>query len=292
MAKQWNKRKIAMVTGAAGGIGQACARLLGHDHRLVLSDITAEGLETFGDQLRGDGYEIVACITGDLSHPGIADDLKQAACSNGELTCVVHTAGLSPALADWRAIIMTNLVATEHLLRAVEHDQSAGLTAVLIASMAGHLAPSAPEFDDLFADLLRPDLLQALAGPISRSASDDSEHARARTAYAQSKRAVLKMAERRAAPWGVWGGRIVSVSPGITATPMGRKEAEDNPYALHTLRSTPAGRWGSPLDVAGAVNFLVSEHASFITGTDIRVDGGVTPVLANRQGLEFLPKGR
>jgi len=183
---------------------------------------------------------------------------------------------------------MTNLVATEHLLRAAEGGRDEGLATVLIASMAGHLAPRVQEIDELMADPLRPDLLRLLARPIGQSASADSDHAWARVAYAQSKRAVIKMAEGRAASWGSWGGRVASVSPGIIATPMGRKEVEGNPYAQHTLDATPAGRWGVPVDIANAVEFLVSERASFITGADIRVDGGVTPVLANRQGLEFL----
>ena len=292
MADMQGADKIALVTGALGGIGQACVCLLARDHRLVLSDIAAEGLNAFSAQLRGEGVEVGACIAGDLSRPDFADDLTDKARSLGPLSCVVHTAGLSPALADWQAIIMTNLVATERLLRAVERGREGGLAAVLIASMAGHLAPAVPELDELLADPLRPELLVALAPAIGRLVSADDDHAWARIAYAQSKRAVIKMAEGRAASWGAWKGRILSVSPGIIATPMGRKEVEENPYAQHTLDATPAGRWGSPADIAYAVEFLASERASFMTGSDIRVDGGVTPVLRSRQGLEFLPSDR
>ena len=292
MADMRGAPKIALVTGAVGGIGQACVRLLARDHRLVLGDIAAEPLEAFSSQLRAEGVDVGMCVAGDLSRPGVADDLTDKARSLGSLSCVVHTAGLSPALGDWRAIIMTNLVATERLLRTIERGRDEGVAAVLIASMAGHLAPAAPEVDELLADPLRSELLAALGPAIGQLASADNDHAWARIAYAQSKRAVIKMAERRAAPWGAWKGRILSVSPGIIATPMGRKEVEGNAYARHTLDSTPAGRWGSPADIAYAVEFLVSERASFMTGSDIRVDGGVTPVLRSRQGLEFLPSDR
>lgn len=292
MADMQGAHKIALVTGASGGIGQACVRLLARDHRLALGDLAPEGLNAFGAQLHGEGVEVGACIAGDLSHPGVADDLTEAARSLGSLSCVVHTAGLSPALGDWQAIIMANLVATERLLRTVERGREEGVAAVLIASMAGHLAPAVPELDELLADPLRPDLLVALAPLIGQLASTDDDHARARVAYAQSKRAVIKMAERRAASWGAWKGRILTVSPGIIGTPMGRKEVEGNRYARHTLDSTPAGRWGAPADIAYAVEFLVSERASFMTGSDIRVDGGVTPVLRSQQGLEFLPSDR
>ena len=61
---------------------------------------------------------------------------------------------------------------------------------------------------------------------------------------------------------------------------MGRKEAENNPAALRVVEATPVGRWGSVLDIASAVEFLISDQAGFITGCDLRIDGGVTPLLA------------
>ncbi|MDE0987610.1 MAG: SDR family oxidoreductase [Pseudomonadales bacterium] len=73
--------------------------------------------------------------------------------------------------------------------------------------------------------------------------------------------------------------RIVSISPGTIYTPMGRAEHDSNPAAAAVVQATPVGRWGSPNDIAAACEFLVSDQASFITGTDLRVDGGVTPAL-------------
>jgi NAD(P)-dependent dehydrogenase (short-subunit alcohol dehydrogenase family) len=143
--------------------------------------------------------------------------------------------------------------------------------------------------DAVAAEPLNETLLTVMHGPLSRLTGSDDSHALARSAYAQSKRAVLRLTQQRAAAWGKWGGRIVSVSPGIISTPMGHKEVDGNPYARYTLDSTPVGRWGSPLDIANAVDFLASDFATFITGCDLRIDGGVTTVLANRQGIDFLP---
>jgi NAD(P)-dependent dehydrogenase (short-subunit alcohol dehydrogenase family) len=288
-AMQSQRPKIAVVTGGLGGIGQACARLLGRRYKLVLGDIDEGRLSELADRLRAEGHDVLACVAGDLAEVTGADRLVEAACEAGTLACVVHAAGLSPALAGWEAIIRANLVSTELLLQAIERQQTRGLVAVLLASMAGHLAPADPETDAAAADPLNEGLLSAMYAPISRLTGSNDEHALARSAYAQSKRAVLRIAQQRAAAWGKWGGRILSVSPGIISTPMGHKEVDGNPYARHTLESTPAARWGSPLDIANAVDFLASDFATFITGCDLRVDGGVTTVLASRQGIDFLP---
>lgn len=58
---------------------------------------------------------------------------------------------------------------------------------------------------------------------------------------------------------------------------MARTEAETNAMSLAVVEATPLGRWGTAMDIANAVRFLISDAASFITGCDLRVDGGVTP---------------
>jgi NAD(P)-dependent dehydrogenase (short-subunit alcohol dehydrogenase family) len=96
-------------------------------------------------------------------------------------------------------------------------------------------------------------------------------------AYGVSKRGVLRLVERSVGEWARHGARIVSVSPGTIITPMGRTEMAANPLAAAAASITPLRRLGMPADIAAAVDFLVSDSASYITGCDLRVDGGIVP---------------
>ncbi len=264
-------RDTALVTGAAGGMGRSCARLLGATHRLILTDVS-RGLDAFADELRAEGYEVVISAGGDLNDDQVLAELIRAIDPAKPLK-LVHTAGLSPSQADWRTIMSVNVVATERLLRAAEPALAPGSVAVLIASSAGHVAIEFAGAAAVLADALAPDFLDRV-GPLIEAASGGSDAAASGMAYVLSKQAVLKLCERKAAPWGARGARVVSLSPGLTLTPMGRRELERTPGAAETRDAAPLGRPGTAMDIALAVRFLASEEAAFITGTDLRVDGG------------------
>jgi len=276
---------VAIVTGACGGMGEACARRLGQRWRLVLTDLHAQPLEALAVRLRAEGLDVAAAVAGDLSDVDIVEKVLGAARAAGPLRALAHTAGLSPALAGWEAILRTNYLASELLLRNLETDLPRGFAAVLVASIAGHVANPDPAVDACLHDHNSEGLLAAVER-LGRGADD---HARARIAYQQSKRAVIALCEDRAVAWAALGARIVSVSPGMIATPMGRKEVETNPHAAATLRATPLGGWGAPDDIASAADFLLSDEARFITGCDLRVDGGVIPSLRASLPVGFSP---
>jgi NAD(P)-dependent dehydrogenase (short-subunit alcohol dehydrogenase family) len=265
-------------------MGSACARLLGRRYRLVLSDINEARLARSADALRADGYDIAGCVPGDLTDEIALARLTAAARAAGVLGALVHTAGLSPALAEWDQIIRTNLVATALLLDAFEPALGPGACAVLIASMAGHGAPRDPDLDAIADAPRAPDLLQRLQPYLQARTRPGDAFGLKTPAYSVSKRAVIRMAEARAVAWGARGARIVSISPGTIFTPMGRAENDVNPAAAAVVKATPVGRWGMPMDIASAVEFLVSDVAGFITGTDLRVDGGVMAAL---RGVTF-----
>ena len=262
------KRRV-LITGAAGGMGRACARLLGVAQELVLTDRQAPPLAAFAEELRLEGYDVAGVHPGDLRDDALLRSLAQAL-TDAPFT-LVHTAGLSPSLADWREIMDVNLVATEKLLRAVEPQLQPGSVAVLISSAAGYRISVPPEAQALLADPLQADFLDRIGALIaSMTGAADAEG----RSYSLSKNAVHRICERRAAAWGARGARIVSVSPTLSLTPMGRQEIAKTPAAAAFVRGAPLGRMGTAMDVAAAVRFLTSDDASFISGCDLRVDGG------------------
>ena len=90
---------------------------------------------------------------------------------------------------------------------------------------------------------------------------------------------MIRMAEREAGRWGAVGARVVSLSPGIIDTPMARRELDRQPFMVTMIENTPLRRMGTDDEIATAVAFLCSSAASFITGTDLLVDGGATRAL-------------
>jgi NAD(P)-dependent dehydrogenase (short-subunit alcohol dehydrogenase family) len=251
----------------------------------MLTDIDAVRLGALVMTLTDEGYDVAGSVAGDLCDGAVVSALANAARAAGPLAALVHTAGLSPSLAAWDAIVRTNVVATALLLDAFDEAPGEGATVVLIASIAGHGLPRDDNRDAIADEALQPDFLQRLSPFLRAMAESQDDAALAGVAYAVSKRAVIRMAEARAGVLGARGRRIVSISPGTIFTPMGRAENDRNPAAARVVNATPLGRWGMAMDIASAVEFLISDAAGFITGTDLRIDGGVMPAL--RGGAVF-----
>ena len=270
-------KPVAIITGAAGGMGRAIARLLGHGHRLVLNDVVSESLESLALTLREEGV-LADFLAGDLAQSGVAAALADLVGKGGQLRAVVNAAGLSPIQADWRAIIAANIIGPARLLAAMEPLLEHGTACVMIASVAGHLGPQDDASDALLAAPLQAGLEGLIEPRLSALAHADGGTMEGH-AYSLTKRAIIRLCEDRAIAWGRSGARILSVSPGMIWTPMGRREADRGQRAQAMVDATPAGRWGTPMDIALTIQFLLSDSASFISGSDIRVDGAVVPAM-------------
>ncbi len=276
------RRRLAVITGGCGGIGLACAREFGRAHDLVLADISAERLDQVSKGLTEEGYRVVGSVAGDLADVATLASLSVCVRDHGTLGVIAHTAGVSSGMADWKSIIRTNVVGTTLLLDNMEPFLTNRTVAVLIASVAGHLAPANGEVDRLLDTPYADDLFDQVEHILVNAGGgigDDSFNYSGLSgpAYGLSKRATVRAAALRSARWAEKGARIVSISPGIIDTPMGRYEVEHGEAAAAVLEQTPLRRWGTPMDIAMAAAFLASDQASFITGTDLRVDGGMIP---------------
>jgi NAD(P)-dependent dehydrogenase (short-subunit alcohol dehydrogenase family) len=267
--------RLVLITGGAGGMGLACARRMAADgDTILLTDVGAPALDAATRELARDGIDAqgFAC---DLASPSCVDAITRALRGGAPLGAIVHTAGLSPVMADWQKIIEVDLVGTARVLEAALPFLAPGAAAVCIASIAGHLMPEDPAVAALMAEPLAPDLIERLAalpgGPVGSSAA----------AYAHAKRAVRALVARSAAAWGRRGARIVCVSPGMIATPMGLLEFEKQPAMKIMLERTPLARLGEAQEIAEVVAFLCSPAAAFVTGCDLVVDGGILAALTS-----------
>jgi NAD(P)-dependent dehydrogenase (short-subunit alcohol dehydrogenase family) len=267
---------VFVVTGAAAGMGRASAEALAARGGLVLVDLRAEPLAG-AERALSRAASPCASIAGDLCDAAVLRAIAERTAELGGCRGLVHAAGLSPSMGEARRILEVNLVATARLVAALEPQLLEGAAGVLFASQAAHLVARAatPEIDALLDDPLRPDLyerLAAIAGPLATSPGG---------AYALSKRGVQRLAVARAPAWGGRGARLVSLSPGVIDTEMGRSELSVQTAAMQAiLAATPVGRrMGRAEELASVVAFLCSDAASFVSGVDLLVDGGSTQQL-------------
>lgn len=264
-------RDVIVVTGT-GGMGMAIARRLGSGRLLVLADVVEEALERAAKQLRGEGH-VVHAVRTDVSKVESVRALAETAASLGRFRALVHTAGVSPVQANPERIVQVDVVGTALILDEFVKITGPGSVAVCIASMAGSMAPLPPEAERLLATTPPEDLASL---PILDPAKLDPG-----AAYSVAKRANQVRVQAASLQWGKRGGRVVSISPGIISTPMGQQElaGPSGDAMRNMIASSGTGRIGTPEDIATAVEFLVSPGASFITGTDLLVDGGTVASL-------------
>jgi NAD(P)-dependent dehydrogenase (short-subunit alcohol dehydrogenase family) len=264
-------RNDVIVIVGAGGMGTAIAHRLGSGRTIVLSDVNSQNLDAETRALSANGHDVHATAV-DVTSPHSVSELAAYAVALGPITRVVHTAGVSPEQADVDTILRVDLLGVALVLEQFGEVIGAGGAGVVIASMAGHFHPAMD--GGVERELASTPSSDLLAMPACAPALFSNPQA----AYAFAKRANHLRVAAAAHAWGKRGARINSISPGVISTAMGTQELSGGSGTIMKamIAGSAAGRIGTPDDIAAAVEFLLSPPASFITGTDLVVDGGIT----------------
>ncbi|MDG4668166.1 SDR family oxidoreductase [Mycobacterium sp. 236(2023)] len=274
--------KVAVVTGGAGGMGLAAARVLGRDTAVLISDVHPDRLQAAQRELSEAGVKCTATICDITNRESVAELVEQAQ-ALGTVTSVVHTAGVSPSMCSAELIVRINAVGTILINQAFLPVAHPGMGVVNVASVAGHqlpalLAPvrsykrSSTDPDRLLTELVRVCNLF----PQAR---------RPQLAYVLSKNFVIWYTKVIAAKFGARGARVLSVSPGSFDTTMGQLEDSVGAGALAQLGALK--RFGHPHEIAELLAFCASDKPGYLTGTDIICDGGVMAAMTLTDTLKL-----
>lgn len=261
-------QQVVVITGS-GGMGRAIARRLGPAAHLLIADHDRQALDSVVAELDGEGHTLTAAHV-DVSSPESVAALARQAASLGEVGSVVHTAGLSPVQADVSAVLAVDLLGVALVIEEFAGVIAPGGAGVVIASMAAHAHPGFPP--EAARQLATAPAAELLSLPITDAAGfADAGHA-----YSFAKRANLLRVQAASRTWGGNGARINSISPGIIETPMGRAELDGDSgrHMRAMIAASNAGRPGTAAEIAEAAAFLLGPSASYISGTDLLVDGG------------------
>ena len=254
-----------------GQIGQAIARRVGVAKHILLADVREENANAAAETLGNAGYEVsVASV--DVSSREAVHALTETAADIGEITGLIHAAGVSPSQASPSTILNVDLYGTALVLEEFGDAIAPAGAGVVIASQSGHrLPPLTVEQNRALATTPAEDLL---ALPFLQPEHvTDSLHA-----YQLSKRANSLRVAAEAVRWGRRGARVNTISPGIVITPLAKDELSGprGEGHRHMIESSPIGRAGTPDEVAAVGALLMGPDGTFITGSDILIDGGAT----------------
>jgi gluconate 5-dehydrogenase len=245
--------KRALITGSSQGIGLALARgMAAAGAAIVLNGRNTAKLEAAASALRAEGVAVTSLAFDATDHNGVRAAVDGFEVTTGPIDILVNNAGMqhrSP-LEDFPAeafekLLQTNIASVFHVGQAV----------------ARHM-------------------IKRGAGKIVNIASVQSALARPSIApYTATKGAVTNLTKGMATDWAKYGLQCNALAPGYFNTPLNKALVDDPAFSEWLAKRTPAGRWGNVDELVGACIFLTSEASSFVNGTVIYVDGGITASL-------------
>jgi len=263
-------KNVTVVIGA-GSIGQAIARRVSAGKHILLADLREQNANAAAKTLRDAGFEVTT-TTVDVSSRASVHALVEQAGLLGDVSGVIHAAGVSPSQASPETILKVDLYGTALILEAFGDVIAPGGSAVVIASQSGHRLP--PLSIEQNAALATTPVEELLHLPMLQPGQvKDSLHA-----YQLSKRGNSLRVMAEAVRWGKRGARVNTISPGIIITPLANDELNGPRGAGYRrmIDLCPTGRAGTPDEVGNVGALLMGADGAFITGSDFLMDGGVT----------------
>lgn len=269
-----NKEVIALL--GAGSMGTAIARRFAAGRIVLLGDISEKNLERVSNELKYSGYTVETCVVNALEKESVEAFAKKAA-SLGPVKYFIDTAGASPNQSSPEHIMMLDGVGTGYAIDAFGKVMAAGGAGLVISSQTGYMMRLPDEAE---IQILKASTDELMDIPyIKETALQNSGYA-----YIIAKRINHLQAQKAAAgAWKERRARINTLSPGVIVTPLAYDEfaaAGDNYQKM--IDASAAMRTGSSDEIAEAGAFLLGEHAGFINGTDLLIDGGT--IAAMRTG--------
>jgi 2-hydroxycyclohexanecarboxyl-CoA dehydrogenase len=242
--------RVAVVTGAASGMGLAIAqRLAGSGHRVAVLDLDGVAAERAAEELRGSGSQALGIAADVADRRAVDSALAHVHRELGPVEIVVTSAGLDEFTSftditpsQWDRMLAVNLTGTFHCVQAAV-----------------------------------PDMMAAGWGRIVTISSSSAQSGAKRMAhYVASKGGVIALTKALAAELGPHGITVNTIPPGSVETPMTRRAeaAGDLPSTDALAKMIPVRRMGTPDDIAAACDFLCSEEAGYINGQQINLNGG------------------
>jgi NAD(P)-dependent dehydrogenase (short-subunit alcohol dehydrogenase family) len=263
--------KSVIVVIGPGSIGQAIARRVSAGKHVLLADLREENAKAAADVMTNAGFE-VSTATVDISSRESIHKVVEAATKLGDVTGLIHAAGVSPSQASPATILHVDLFGTAVLLEEFGNVIARGGSGVVIASQSGHRLGALTAEQDMALATTPPEQLLSLPF-LKLDQVKDSLHA-----YQLAKRGNSLRVMAEAVRWGKRGARVNTISPGIIITPLAHDELTGprGEGYRRMVEHCPVGRAGTPDEVGSVGALLMGPDGAFITGSDFLMDGGVT----------------
>ncbi len=263
-----NVKEVVALLGA-GSMGTAIVRRIAAGKKILLGDISEKALERVGDDFRRSGYDVETMVVNGLKKDSVEAFAKKAA-ELGPVMYFIDTAGASPNQANPEHIVDLDMVGTGYAVDAFGEVMAAGGAGLIISSQAAYMYPIP---NDVEVQLVRTPTEELKNVPFIKEVAMQNSG----FAYMIAKRMNHLQAQRAAATtWRKRRARINTISPGIIVTPLAYDEFNANGAGYQRMiDASAAQRVGTSDEIAEAAAFLLGEHARFITGTDLLIDGGV-----------------